>query len=156
MREKAEHVVCPHCDTVNRIPTDRPASEAKCGRCHRRIFTRAPIPVSAKSFMAHIKHNDIPVVVDFWAEWCGPCKAMAPIYARIAAELEPEVRFLKVDVEAEKDIAARYNIRSIPTLMLFRKGAVVAQRAGAVDAATLHMWIRQHLVVGASPAAQAS
>jgi thioredoxin 2 len=144
MSDNARHVVCPHCDAINRIPVGRPAAEAKCGRCHKRIFTGEPVAVSAKSFDAHLKHDDIPVVVDFWAAWCGPCKMMAPVYARVAAELEPEVRFLKVDTEAEGELAARYNIRSIPTLMIFRNGAVVAQRAGALDANALRAWIRQY------------
>ena len=85
------------------------------------------------------------MVADFWAEWCGPCKMMAPAYDRVAAELEPHVRFLKIDTEAEQQLAAQYNIRSIPTLMLFRNGTVVAQRAGASDAASLRAWIEQHI-----------
>ena len=143
MSEEALQVVCPRCNAVNRIPKDKPAREAKCGRCHNRIFTGSAIPVSAESFMAHIQYNDIPVVVDFWADWCAPCKAMAPAYERVAAELEPEMRFLKVDTEAERELAARYNIRSLPTVMVFRKGAVIAQRPGAMDAQTLRSWLRQ-------------
>jgi thioredoxin 2 len=100
--------------------------------------------VSAQSFERHIRHNDIPVVVDFWAEWCGPCKMMAPVFARSAAELEPDIRFLKLDTEAAPHIAARYNIRSIPMLILFQKGAIVAQRAGAVDGQTLRAWLKQY------------
>jgi thioredoxin 2 len=144
MSETARHIVCPHCDSVNRIPADKDARQAKCGRCHKALFTGSPVAVSAKSLATHIQRNDIPVLVDFWAAWCGPCKAMAPAYERLAAELEPEVRFLKVDTEAEQDLAARYNIRSIPTLMLFRKGQVLAQRAGAMDAQTLRAWLRQY------------
>ena len=143
MSEPARHIVCPHCDSVNRVPTGKPAGEAKCGRCHKPLFTGRAVPVSAKSFATHVQRNDIPVAVDFWADWCGPCKAMAPVYERVAAEYEPEVRFLKVDTEAAPELAARYNIRGIPTLMVFRRGAVVAQRAGAVDGQTLRAWIRQ-------------
>jgi thioredoxin 2 len=92
----------------------------------------------------HIQQNDIPVVVDFWAEWCGPCKTMAPAYEKVAAELEPQFRFLKVDTEAELSLAAQYNIRSIPTLMVFKNGAVAAHRAGASDANSLRSWLQQN------------
>jgi thioredoxin 2 len=150
MNGQARHIVCPHCDSVNRIPLQKPADKAKCGRCHNPLFARRSFPLSTKRFAAHIQHNDIPVVVDFWAEWCGPCKAMAPAYERVAAELEPDFRFFKVNTEAEEELAARYNIRSIPTLMLFHKGSVVAQRAGAVDAQTLRSWLRAHAPASAS------
>jgi len=136
-------IVCPHCTAINRTPADRPAEKAKCGACHNPLFSGRPVAASAQSFTSHLQHNDIPVVADFWAEWCGPCKMMAPAYDRVAAELEPHVRFLKVDTEAEQQLAAQYNIRSIPTLMLFRNGKVVAQRAGALDATSLRTWIEQ-------------
>jgi thioredoxin 2 len=145
MTGQARNIVCPHCDAINRIPADKPAGRAKCGRCHKPLFTGKPFPVSAKSFAVQIERNDIPVVVDFWADWCGPCKAMAPAFERVAAELEPEVRFLKVDTETEQDLAARYNIRSIPMLILFRKGGIAAQRAGASDAQSLRVWIEQNM-----------
>ena len=146
MGGQTRNIVCPHCDAINRIPADKPAGRAKCGRCHKSLFSGKPLPVSAKSFAAHIRHNDIPAVVDFWAGWCGPCKVMAPAFERVAAELEPEARFLKVDTEAERDLAARYDIRSIPMLIMFRKGKIVAQRAGASDAPSLRTWIQQNMV----------
>jgi thioredoxin 2 len=155
MSEEARHIVCPHCASVNRIPSRKDARQAKCGHCHQPLFTGKPLPASAKSFATHVERNDIPVLVDFWAQWCGPCKAMAPVYERLASEFEPEVRFLKVDTEMEQGLAARYNIRSIPTLMLFRKGAVVARQAGAMDAQTLRSWLRRH-TASFSPAFQAS
>jgi thioredoxin 2 len=141
MNTKPTHIVCPHCDSINRIPSERPAGKAKCGHCHKQLFEARSLPLSTKSFTTHIQHNDIPVVVDFWADWCGPCKAMAPAYERLAAELEPEFRFFKVNTEAGPELSARYQIRSIPTLMLFHRGSLVARHAGAADSGTLHSWL---------------
>jgi thioredoxin 2 len=151
MSEAIWHIVCPHCGSINRIPSKKDARKARCGHCHQPLFTGRPIPTSAKSVVTHIQRNDIPVLVDFWAQWCGPCKAMAPVYERVASEFEPNIRFLKVDTEAEPEVAARYDIRSIPTLLLFRNGNVVARRAGAMDAESLRSWLRQH--TGATAAA---
>ena len=155
MSAETRNIVCPNCNTVNRIPREKDARKARCGRCHQPIFTGRPISVTAKSLATQTERNDIPVLIDFWAQWCGPCKAMAPIYERVASEFEPEVRFLKVDTEAEPELSARYNIRSIPTLMLFNKGKVVAQQAGALRAEALRAWLRQH-TTPSSPAFQAS
>ena len=130
---------------VNRVAVGRDARQGRCGRCRRPLFEGNAVPATGASFDLHVSRNDIPVIVDFWATWCAPCRSMAPIYERVASELEPRVRFLKVDSDAEQALAARYNIRSIPTLMMFRKGAVVAQRAGASDAQSLRAWIEQHL-----------
>jgi thioredoxin 2 len=140
---EARHIVCPHCAAVNRIPAAKAASQAKCGVCHKPLFSGHPSAVGTATFAKHVARNDVPVVVDFWADWCGPCKMMAPAYERVAAEIEPEMRFLKVDTEREPELAARYNIRSIPTLMVFRGGKLVAQRAGAVDAGSLRAWLKQ-------------
>ncbi len=144
MVNQVQQIVCPHCSAINRVPTDKPAAKAKCGGCHAALFSGKPAAASAASFATQIQRSDIPVVVDFWAAWCGPCKAMAPTFERVAAELEPDVRFLKVDTDAERELAAHYNIRSIPTLMMFKNGQMVAQRAGASDAQSLRAWIQQN------------
>jgi thioredoxin 2 len=145
MSEEITHIVCPHCSGVNRVPVAKNAATGKCGRCHKPLFEGAPTAVGADSFPKHLQRNDIPMVVDFWAEWCGPCKAMAPIFAKVAKDLEPNVRFLKVDTEAEPALAARYNIRGIPTMMLFRNGSVVAQQVGAVSERAMKDWIRREV-----------
>jgi thioredoxin 2 len=145
MSEPSQHIACPDCSAVNRVPAGKNASVARCGKCHELLFTGHPVAATAGSFAKQIGGNDIPVVVDFWAEWCGPCKMMAPTYEKMAAEFEPRMRFLKIDTEAEPALAAQYNIRSIPTLMVFRKGRIAAQQAGAMDAGRLRAWLRQQL-----------
>jgi thioredoxin 2 len=142
MTSEATHIVCPHCDSVNRIPAGKSAAAAKCGVCHKSLFTGHPFAATTKSFDRQVSRNDIPVVVDFWADWCGPCKMMAPAYEQVAAESEPAMRFLKLDTEVWPDVSAHFGIKSIPTLIVFRKGKILAQRAGAMDAATLRRWLR--------------
>ena len=139
------HVVCPHCDAVNRLPTARLAEKPVCGKCGKTLFAGQPVDLNAGNFDRHIERSDLPVVVDFWAPWCGPCRTMAPTFARAAGELEPAVRLAKVDTEGEQQLAARFNIRSIPTLAIFRNGREIARQSGAVDAATLRRWVQSHL-----------
>jgi thioredoxin 2 len=116
------------------VPADRPASEAVCGNCQAKLFSGEPITLTAKTFDKHIERSDGPVIVDFWAPWCGPCRAMAPIFERAAKELEPRARFAKVNVDEEPEIARRYGVRGIPTLIAFEGGKVAKQHAGLVDA----------------------
>jgi thioredoxin 2 len=137
--------VCPHCSTTNRLPKSKPAEEAKCGKCSEPVFDGTPVALTAQSFQRHINSNDIPVVVDFWADWCGPCKMMAPEFSKTAIEMEPQARFAKVDTEAEKSIAAQFGIRSIPTLIIYKGGREVARQAGAMRAEQLKAWVRQYV-----------
>ncbi len=138
------HVVCPHCAATNRVPQPRLRDAPTCGKCKRPLFTAAPITLDAASFDRQIG-GGLPVVVDFWAQWCGPCKMMAPHFERAAAALEPDVLLAKLDTEAAPAIAARFGIRSIPTVIAFRDGQEVARKSGAMDQTTLQSWVRSAL-----------
>jgi thioredoxin 2 len=138
-------VVCPHCHVINRVPAGRLAEGGICGKCKRALFSGHPLELDGASFERHVGASDIPLVVDFWAPWCSPCRMMAPHFEKAAAELEPQVRLAKLNTEAEQAIAARYAIRSIPTLVVFRRGREIARQSGAMDGPGLIRWVRSRV-----------
>ena len=140
----AIHVVCPHCGGINRLPSERLAEKPSCGKCHKPVLDGVPVNLSSPSFDRFISKNELPVVVDFWAAWCGPCKMMAPVFSQAASEMATQFRFAKVDTEQAQDIAARYNIRSIPTMIMFKNGKEIDRVAGAMDQSGLKRWLSAH------------
>jgi thioredoxin 2 len=135
-------IPCPHCDTLNRVARAKLGERGRCGQCHEPLFTGHPLALGKERFERHLEKSDVPLLVDFWAPWCGPCRAMAPEFERAAKELEPEIRLVKVNVDEEPELAQRFGVSSIPTLALVRHGRELGRTAGAMSAVQLQRWAR--------------
>ncbi len=140
-------ISCPHCQKTNRVPSERLGDGPKCGNCKKPLFSGKPMQLTAANVAATLKQNEIPVLVDCWASWCGPCRSFAPVFEKAAAEFEPKLRFAKLDTEANQQVAARWQIRSIPTLILFKDGQEAARVSGALPGPQLQQWLRQQGVI---------
>ncbi|MGE0222991.1 MAG: thioredoxin TrxC [Acetobacteraceae bacterium] len=142
-------IVCPRCDAINRVPAARLGEAPRCGACHQPLFTATPVALSEERFRRHLRGSGIPLLVDFWASWCGPCRIMAPEFEAAAAQLEPRVRLVKVSTEEAPGLSAEYGISSIPTLALFVRGQEAARRAGAMSARQIVAWANQAIAAAA-------
>lgn len=135
------HTVCPHCQSINRVLADRLDENPNCGRCKHTLFNGSPVELTSDTFARHLERSDLPLLVDFWAPWCGPCKMMAPQFEQAARILEPRVRLAKVNTETEQGLGSQYGIRGIPTMVLFRRGREIARQSGAMDAQNIVRWV---------------
>lgn len=135
------HICCPDCGGINRVPSARVTSGPNCGKCKAALISGYPVNLTQNSFLRYVQKNDLPVVVDFWAPWCGPCGTMAPFFEQAATDMKSKALFAKLNTEQHQAIGAQYNIRSIPTLIVFKNGREVARQAGAMDATSLKKWV---------------
>ena len=139
------HIACPACQAKNRIPKARLGAGPGCGVCKAPLFPDAPFELDEAKLNKHLKNDELPLLVDFWAPWCGPCRMMAPAFAQAAAEMSPHVRFAKLDTEQHQAVGGRFQIRGIPLIILFDHGREIARQAGAMNAGQITAWVRQNL-----------